>query len=201
MARREKLFLLISAVIILLATIGFGVTLIIDHTLAGRYDLINDLQEKIISANMDRRASNDRIIYARIYRNTLDSLMDERDDIKLKQDRWKELISDLRIAAALILTASNTLDEISDDELQTLNEKIVKSDSPAELYDFKWKYSLIAAEGERKIESKLKAIKISIQKYRAAKLWILVLSIFLNSVGLLFGILSIRYRASSKDSP
>jgi hypothetical protein len=96
---------------------------IIDHALGGKYDSINDLQGKINSANMDRRSSNDRVIYARIYRNTLDSSMEERTNIKLKQDRWEELISDLRIAAALTLSAANTLDEIKDDDLKNLSEK------------------------------------------------------------------------------
>jgi len=198
MHHKEKLFIIISGLIILLASIGFGITLIIDHALNGKYDLINELQAKLDSANRDRRTSNDRIIYARIFRNDLDSFYQDRDDIELRKSRKKEFIADLKIAAALMFSAANALQEISDRELKALSKKISEIDSPDELYNYKWKYSLIAADGERKIESKIKDIKISIQTYKTSKLLILILSILLNSVGLLFGIISIRYQDNTK---
>ena len=133
MNHREKSFLIISGAIILLASICFGITLIIDHALNGKYDLINELQAKLNSANRDRRASNDRIVYARIFRNTLDSFGVERDDTEPKENRRKELMSDLRMAAALMLVAANTLQEINDDELKALSEKITQDYSPYEL--------------------------------------------------------------------
>lgn len=191
MNHREKSFLIISGAIILLASICFGITLIIDHALNGKYDLINELQAKLNSANRDRRASNDRIVYARIFRNTLDSFGVERDDTEPKENRRKELMSDLRMAAALMLVAANTLQEINDDELKALSEKITQVYSPDELNKYRWKYSLMVGDGERKIETELKDMKFSILNYRTAKLWILVLGILLNSVGLFFGILSI----------
>lgn len=200
MYHKEKLFLIISGVIILLASIGFGITLMIDHALNGKYDQISELQAKLSTANRDRRASNDRVIYARIFRTALDSFYQERDDIELRKSRKKELIADLRIAAALMFCASNALQEISDNELKALSTKIGEIDSPDELYNYKWKYSLIAADGERKLESKIKDIKCSIQGYKTSKLVILVVSILLNSVGLLFGILSIRYQGNTKDT-
>jgi hypothetical protein len=200
MNRREKLLLIISGVIVLLASIGFGITLIIDHSLNGKYDLINDLQAKLNTANRDRRSSNDRVIYARLFRNTLDSFMETRDDIELKENRRKELMSDLRMAAALMIVAANALQEINDDELKALSEEIAEVTSPDELYNYKWKYSLLVADGMRKIETRLNNITLSIHRHRTVKLWILVLSILLNSFGLFFGILSIRYRGNPKGS-
>jgi hypothetical protein len=120
MYHKEKFFILISGLFILLASIGFGITLIIDHALNGKHDLINELQTKLDSANRDRRASNDRIIYARIFRNALDSFSQDRDDIELRKSRKKEFIADLRIAASLMFCAANELQEISDAELKSL---------------------------------------------------------------------------------
>jgi hypothetical protein len=200
MYHKEKLFIIISGLFILLASIGFGITLIIDHALNGKHDLINELQTKLDSANRDRRASNDRIIYARIFRNALDSFYQDRDDMELRKSRKKEFIADLRIAASLMFCAAHELQEISDAELKALSTKISEIDSPDELYNYKWKYSLVAADGERKLESEINDIKLSIQTYKTSKLLILILSIFLNSVGLLFGILSIRYQGNTKDT-
>ena len=98
-----------------------------------------------------------------------------------------------------MLAAANAVQEISDDELKALSEKLTETNSPNELLDYKWKYSLITSDGERKIESKLKETKSTIQKRRTLKSWILILSILFNSVGLLFGILSIRYTRIEKN--
>jgi hypothetical protein len=172
--------------------------MIIDHALNGKNDFINELQTKLDSANSNRRASNDRIISARIFRNTLDSFSQDRDNVELRKSRKKELIADLRIAVSLMFIAANALQEISDSELKALSTKISEIDSPYELYNYKWRYSLIFADGERKMESEIKDIKISIQTYKKSKFVILILSISLNSIGLFFGILSIRYQGKTK---